>query len=433
MSVIAMKVIKVEPHPHADALKLYIMQAANKEEVQIIANLDNIYQVNDIIAVALTGSILKDGTKIKPSKLRGIYSYGMALGKVNADVGKDLSEVYCQPEIVQTNSQSKPPFQKWTSIELLHNVRRNLDILENKIKLTYRAKIKLHGTNAGVQVTTDGKITAQKRSAIISPQSDNAGFAAWVEANIDYFLALKNTENITIFGEWCGDGVQKGVAISQIKRKIFAVFAIQFGDDINSPRKLEIRPHKIRKFLPEHPDIFVIPFYGEPITIDFDNEEQLKSVAETINRMVEEVEKVDPWVKDTFGIEGVGEGLVMYPETDKLIPRASYTQYLFKAKGLKHQVVKSKKAVSIEPELVKTIEEFVDLFVTESRLEQGLTEACDGELDMKKMGDFLKWFAHDVQKESVAELEAAELTWKEVNKYIMNRARKWYQNKVVSF
>ena len=110
--------------------------------------------------------------------------------------------------------------------------------------------------------------------------------------------------------------------------------------------------------------------------------------AETINAMVEEVEKIDPWVKETFGIEGVGEGLVLYPEIDRLIERADYTQYLFKAKGLKHQSIKSKKAVSIDPELVKTIEEFVNLFVTESRLEQGLAEACNGELDMKKMGNF---------------------------------------------
>lgn len=433
MSVIAMKVTRAEPHANADALRLYTMKVPGKDDVQIVANLENIYQVDDIVAVALIGSLLKDGTKIKLSKLRGIYSYGMALGKVSAEIGDDVSKEYCQQEIVTISSEEKLSFQKWTSIELLYNVRRSLDILESKIQITYRAKIKLHGTNAGVQVTTDGFVAAQKRSQIITSQSDNAGFAAWVEANIDYFSALKNTENTTIFGEWCGSGVQKGVAISQLDRKIFAVFAIQFGDDIISPRKLEIRPDKIRKFLPEHKDVFVIPFYGEPLTIDFGNKEQIQSVAETINKMVEDVEKIDPWVKDTFDIEGIGEGLVMYPETDKLIERTNYTQYLFKAKGLKHQAVKSKKAVSIDPELVKTIAEFVDIFVTESRLEQGLAEACNGELDMKKMGDFLKWFAHDVHKESVAELEAAGLTWKEVNKHIMTNARKWYQDRVINF
>ena len=97
MSVMAMKVVSESQHPNADALRLYTMSASGQETVQIIANLDNLYQVNNVVAIALTGAVLKDGTKIKPSKLRGVYSYGMALGKVEAEVGTDLSEIYCQP------------------------------------------------------------------------------------------------------------------------------------------------------------------------------------------------------------------------------------------------------------------------------------------------------------------------------------------------
>ena len=431
MNVIAMRVSEVKSHPNADALRVYTMEAPKQIGVQIVANLENIYQEGDTVAVALSGSILKDGTKIKPCKLRGIISNGMALGIVNAALGSDLSEVYCQKELVST--KEKLAFQKWTSIELLHNVRRNLEILGDAVTLIYRAKIKLHGTNAGVQITTEGKVAAQKRSQIIKPKSDNAGFAVWVENNIDYFSALKTTENITIFGEWCGSNIQKGVAISQIDRKIFAVFAIQIGDDINTIKKLEVRPEYISKMLPQHPDIFVLPFYGEPITLNFGNEEQLKLAADKINLMVEAVEKSDPWVKDTFNIEGIGEGLVMYPDTDKLVEKANYTDYLFKAKGLKHQVVKTEKAVSINPEKAENIEEFVRLFVTEARLNQAVTEACDGQYDMKRMGDFLKWFSLDVQKESVAELEASGLTWKEVNKPLMNDAKEWYKAKVMTF
>jgi tRNA-binding EMAP/Myf-like protein len=85
MSVMAMKVVAVTTHPNADSLYLYTMEAPGKEKVQIIASLDSIYQVDDVVAIALVGSILKDGLKIKPSKLRGIYSYGMALGKVEVE------------------------------------------------------------------------------------------------------------------------------------------------------------------------------------------------------------------------------------------------------------------------------------------------------------------------------------------------------------
>ena len=428
MTVIAMKVKDVRDHPNADTLFVYTMEAPDKNTVQIVANLENTYQKEDIVAVALGGSVLKDGTKIKPCKLRGVTSQGMALGIVDAEIGSDLSEIYCQKELA--NAVDKLAFQKWTSIELLHNVRRNLAILGNAITVTYRAKIKLHGTNAGVQVTTTGKVAAQKRSQIITSQADNAGFAAWVEKNLDYFAALKTTGNITIFGEWCGSNIQKGVAIARLKRKIFAVFAIQIGDDVTTVKKLEIRPEHIAKILPQHDDIYVLPFYGVPITINFGDEIQLQSAAETINKMVEDVEKIDPWVKDTFDIEGVGEGLVMYPDVDKVVEKAEYTEYIFKAKGIKHQTVKSKKAVSIAPEQAENIEQFVKLFVTEARLQQAVTEACEGQYDIKRMGDFLKWFSLDVQKESVAELDAAKLTWKEVNKPLMNDARKWYQNQI---
>ena len=431
MSVIAMMVSDLQLHPNADTLRVYTMEAPDRNPVQIVANEENIYQKGDLVAVALSGSVLKDGTKIKPCKLRGITSYGMALGTIDAPLGSDLSEVYCQPKLV--GQTEKLSFQKWTSIELLHNVRRNIEILGDAVTITYRAKIKLHGTNAGVQVTTEGKVAAQKRSQIITSQSDNAGFAAWVESNLEYFAALKTTENITIFGEWCGSNIQKGVAISQLKRKIFAVFAVQIGDDITTPKKLEVRPEQIALMLPKHKDIYVLPFYGQPITLNFGNKEQLKAAADTINEMVEAVEKRDPWVKETFGIEGIGEGLVLYPETNSVVEKANYTDYLFKAKGIEHQVVKTKTPVAIDPEKAANIAEFVSLFLTEARLQQAVTEACDGQYDMKRLGDFMKWFALDVQKESVAELEAADLTWKEVNKPLMNDAREWYKIQVATF
>ena len=457
MKAIAMRVISAGQHPHADALRLYTMTfghstllcngdalqsvaAPDIEELQIIANLDNVYQVGDVVAVVLGGATLKDGTKIKPSKLRGLYSYGMALGKVEVEVGTDLSSIYCQQNIVSTTA--KLPFIKWTSIELLHNVRNNLQILGKTPVVTYHAKIKLHGTNAGVQITPEGEVAAQKRSQIIYPKNDNAGFATWVAKNLEYFSQLKSDRNLTIFGEWCGSNIQKGVAVAQIGRKVLAVFAIQYGG-VGTQPKLEIRPEKIRDILPKHDDIFVLPYHGEAITLDFGDSHQLKAASANINKMVEEVEAVDPWVKDTFGIAGVGEGLVMYPETNDLVNREGYTELMFKAKGEKHRVVKSKKAVQIDPEVARNIEEFVNLFVTEARLQQAVnevhptlrsngdvlqsvTEACDKGLDIRKMGQFLKWISLDIQKESSAELTASNLTWKEVNKPISNAARQWY-------
>ena len=295
MPVIAMEVKTAQNHPNADALSLYIFEAPGCDSVQIIANSENIYSVGDIVAVALTDSVLKDGTKIKPTKLRGVYSYGMAIGKVEAAIGSDLSALYCQQTVAESVQ-----IQSWPSIELLYNLRRSLEALGETPKITYRAKIKLDGTNGGVQIFTDGTVAVQSRSQIITLENDNLGFAAWVSQNIDFFAALASAEHATIFGEWCGKGIQKRTAVSECDRKIFAVFAVQFGGDYGKLAKLEVRPDRIAAFLPKHPDIFVLPFYGESIVLDFGDRTQLESAVEILNQAVNTVETVDPWVKETF-------------------------------------------------------------------------------------------------------------------------------------
>ena len=105
------------------------------------------------------------------------------------------------------------------------------------------------------------------------------------------------------------------------------------------------------------------------------------------------------------------------------IKRKYFSNFAFKAKGGKHRVLKQKEAVQIDPEVVASIEEFVTLFVTEARLEQGLAEVG---ADIKKTGNFIKWFSQDVYKESVVELEASELEWSQVVKGIETAARNWY-------
>ncbi|MEK0195294.1 RNA ligase family protein [Microcoleus anatoxicus] len=422
MPVIAMEVKTAQNHPKADALRLYNLEAPGCDSVQIIANSENIYSVGDIVAVALTDSVLKDGRKITPTKLRGIYSYGMALGKVEAAIGSDLSAIYCEKTVAESVQ-----LQSWPSIELLYNLRRSLKAVDETPKITYRAKIKLDGSNGGVQIFADGTVAVQSRSQIISPENDNLGFARWVSENIDFFAHLASAEHVTIFGEWCGKGIQKRTAISECDRKIFVVFAIQFGGVDGKLAKLEIRPDKIADFLPKHPDIFVLPFYGEPILVDFGDRNQLASAVEILNQAVNTVETLDPWVKETFGIEGIGEGLVLFPESDEVVERLSYAKLLFKAKGEKHKAVKTKEPVQIDPEVAKSIDDFVNLFVTPARLEQAVTEVGCSEFDQDKIGAFLKWFNADVQKESVAELEVAKLTWKDVNKAVMKAAKKWYQ------
>ena len=332
-------------------------------------------------------------------------------------------------------------FTKWTDIEGFHNVRKAV----NKYNfyegfITYRGKIKLHGTNAGIVVKSNGDVFAQSRSNIIGTGNDNAGFAAWVESTRNVWDQILVLPKVTIFGEWCGRGIQKGVAITEVDSKHFAMFAIQIGDyDEDGNATMIIEPSRIRDFfndrkinLPENAHI--LDWYDE-VTLNYFDDESLEKAVDHMNKKVEEVELVDPWVKETFGIEGTGEGLVYYPisfQKEGYINRVDLSRFMFKAKGEKHKVVKTKKAVQIDPEMAASVDEFVNLVVTEARLEQGVREVARGELvfEHRLIGPFIGWLSKDVNKECADELEASNLTWKQVSGAVATAARQWYLKKI---
>lgn len=319
----------------------------------------------------------------------------------------------------------------WGSIELLHNVVRTLTLLHDQGQpfpvIRYRAKVKLHGSNCAVQVTADG-VYAQSRTALLTPEEDYKGFAAFVRAHEGYFRTLQ--PGCVIFGEWCGPGVEKGMAISQAAGKVFAVFAIRVGD------RVVYEPAAIRALLPTAgaPEaLHVLPWEGAELRIDFGSRPQLEQVAAAVNERVAAVEREDPWVKATFGLSGLGEGLVLYPiEVDGREPKAdpeSLTLLMWKAKGEKHRTAGTRTAAQVDAAVVASAGEFVNLMVTEARLQQGLGAVCGGTRDPKATGKFLAWVLADVQKESEAELAASGLSWAQVEKAVQARARTWFQNK----
>jgi len=331
--------------------------------------------------------------------------------------------------------------QKFPEIEGLHQIVKMLDKYPQYTPdkpVVYKGKIKLHGTNGGIVIHPDGKVVAQSREAELVNGADNAGFAKWVASHESEFSRLKGEKVVTIFGEWCGQGIQKGCAIHQVTEKQFAVFAIQLGvtagEGEPDTTTWFVDPSFISEWLGQHGIIFVkvLPWYAPAeITLDYSSKEQLREQAEKINALVTEVEKCDPWVKEVFGVEGIGEGIVYYP-TNLEYKRSVFSYFLFKAKGDKHKVVAQKTAVQVDPTVAKNIEEFVTLFVTENRCQQGLDVACGGQLDRKLTGQFLKWLCSDVLKESKTELEASNLSWDDVKNAVQKAAQKWWLNKTAT-
>lgn len=343
----------------------------------------------------------------------------------------------------QVINNEKEEMITWPSIEGLYNVYHYMKKEGREQVVIYRPKVKLDGSNAGVQLLPSDyngfSVIPQSRNRILDTENDNLGFAKWVLSNSKFFLDLRKNadifgikDHITIFGEWCGKGVQGRTAISKIESKIFAIFAIQIG---KIDAKFETDPDRIRNILfgemsdGKHQNVYILPWEGGSYEFDFTDPQKLESSTAIINQKVNDVEECDSWVKETFGIEGLGEGVVMYPiiNNKTLIDKITYTDLVFKAKGEKHKVVKTKKPAQINPEQVTNIDSFIDLFVTENRLEQ-IAQNIDC-FDMKNTGLFIKQFTMDVYKESVVELEASGMNWKQVIKEVSDRARKWWTTK----
>lgn len=378
-------------------------------------------------------------------------------------------------------------FMPWPEIEGFHNIRKFIrvdpgewwhkkELFSGTSEVVYRAKVKLHGTNAAVRVSMDGTVTAQSRTNIITPESDNAGFARWVKNNEEAWRNAFKVEskfdgavhylNAIVYGEWIGPGIQKGVAVSEIPKKSFAVFALRFMDKDEDPGDmLMVEPDRIEMYgLHKIPDTYILPWYSHPchhgcdtnitnlLTIDWkQTDEELSKTIAPVNDWVAEVEANDPWVQATFGVKGTGEGLVFYPMSEAHKgSMESFTNLCFKAKGEKHKNIATAKPVQVSAEAAASLDAFVSMVLTEARLEQG-ARAILGEhkhedklsclfcttgaltYDMKNTGKFVNWVSADVEKETQDELAASGLTFKQVQKAISDKARAWYIAKAKAF
>lgn len=337
-------------------------------------------------------------------------------------------------------------FMAWPEIEGFHNIRKFVRVdpgewylakeqLSGTSTVHYRAKVKLHGTNAAVQLHEKGEIVCQSRESIITPEKDNAGFARWAMTNKEkWFSAIDKAyvaghEGWIIYGEWCGPGIQKNVAVAEVQKKFFAVFAAR---PLNENDTLIVEPEVLQRLVDGIPDAYVLPWYEKEIDINWrQTDEDLTKSTTMISDWVLAVEANDPWVEATFGNKGTGEGLVFYPTSTAHQGWQSFQYLVFKAKGDKHKNIKTAAPAQVNPEVAASVDAFAELALTEARLEQGAQKVSDGVLtyDMKSLGKFIQWVSGDVQKETQDELEASGLTWKQVEKVVTSKARDWYKAK----
>ena len=87
-NVVTGKIIEIVKHPDADTLVVCQVNIGEGEPIQIVTAATNMKE-QDIIPVALHGSSLHGGLKIKKGKLRGIVSNGMFCSEEELGIAGD--------------------------------------------------------------------------------------------------------------------------------------------------------------------------------------------------------------------------------------------------------------------------------------------------------------------------------------------------------
>jgi hypothetical protein len=314
-----------------------------------------------------------------------------------------------------------------------------LDLTATMPTLNYRGTVKLHGSNAAVVYDyADGTFSFQSRERVLTLQQDNATFMLSMSQHrcldalrrivagyVELHSAERAPQSVALFGEWCGQGVQSGVAVSQLP-KMFVIFAVKFYYDDQDDQDVwvALAPDLIAP--DEH--IYCIeqfPFFD--LSIDFNFPELAQN---QLGALTEAVEQECP-VGKAFGVCGVGEGIVWRP-TD----RAWGSSFWFKVKGEKHSITSVKVLAPIDVEAVANVRVFVEQTATEPRFLQGvhwLQIEAQKPLVIQSMGAFIQWVTNDVIKEENETIIASQLDIKQIRRQLADAARIWfagYLNKI---
>jgi hypothetical protein len=353
------------------------------------------------------------------------------------------------PSIIRTAQFTNIDPETMTPV---YNTSAPLPVLE------FRGSVKLHGSNAAMVKTvspaTTRNIHFQSRERILSVEKDLMGFCVYMKGQdraVDSIFesitnvlesygqesakTTKTVEAIAVFGEWCGTGIQKGVALSQIP-KMFVIFAVKvtyLGEIpalwLDMSKMLEVKAEKARIFN-------IMQFQTFSIIIDFNNKESIEEAKKQMDSLTLGVEEECP-VGKHFGVSGTGEGIVWQAIQSPNLPVFKSGRFLepgfwFKTKGVKHSSYRKPESASKErpsPETIAKVDAFVELVVTPARLQQGL-QILERELllpiEMKSLGAFIKWVSGDVMKEEYDRMEEAGIDKKDLMGPISTAAKKWY-------
>jgi len=308
-------------------------------------------------------------------------------------------------------------FLKWPSISKFSDVYHSASRYDIQT-VQFKGKIKLHGTNAAIRLD-NGMLTAQSRTRDLDVETDNAGFAIWLQGQ-----PVANTteyDRHIFYGEWAGPGVKGGDAVSGIASNMFFVFAVTSEQGQVVELEPENIQHMVTMVFGDNPQIHVLPWSFDA-QVDMSDQKACQAFIDSIVTEVDSIAVLDPYIMSKFGVSGPGEGLVVYG----LGMGEFWNQWIFKVKSQAHSVQKSRNRAHVAPEKPHGVDDFITMFFTQARFAQILNEQFADVADKKDTGSFIGAVMQDVNKESVNEMELADFDWKAVSKYAVTPVRKWF-------
>ena len=313
--------------------------------------------------------------------------------------------------------------------------------------IEYEGTVKIHGTNgAFVNLKDDnGSIYyCQSRTTILSLTQDNYNFFKFYNARVqnnsikNLFDKLPKGNERIIYGEYAGPKIQKGVAVTELDKRVFIIFAIKIDgvwlskEDIENIIDIDNDIYNIYTN-----NLFYIKMDWQKIEdylLDSANVEKPDCLNQ-IDTFVNNVEGEDPFIKNTFNISGIGEGLVWTP----IEKQYKTSSHWFKAKGEKHRTQKNSNLTKVinkdKKKLLKLIDDFLKDVLTTSRLEQGVSEikAVKNTVTKEDTGTFLRWVLNDIIEENKDTMLKLNLTQKDISKQTSFNARLWFFENLAKF
>lgn len=340
-------------------------------------------------------------------------------------------------------------YEYYPSIESFQKLKKTVSLIESfnrhaagirddfaplpTMKFDYT--VKLHGTNAGIHYSNENGFSFYSRSRQLALLSDNQGFCQYAikKSVIDSLKFIirglgvwYHLNSISFHGEWCGEGIQNGVAINKLP-KMFVIFGIRFYYTFDNEIKkawlnpyllLSLLPKSVIKSLNDERIFFSYQFPHGTIEIDMEHPEDAMKI---IDEMVEAIDKECP-VGKFFGVNGTGEGLVF----THFCKSGNVLQ--FKAKGASHSVVKKRTPSGVDTSKMNEAESFADNVLAEHRLMQGIEYLNQNNqpISEESTGPFIQWMIGDVFKEEQDVIVENNLDAKAVKTALAKKSREWF-------